>query len=142
MNENPSRQDLLAVAAFASRFEAPDFVVGRYFVGSAVEEGVISMGGWEHSPTVLEWVQALYDHHIIDPECDYTSEENREITRRVFEEDPSMVDSFDLRALRMLLTAIARSDRFCWGSGLYEDAFRLGIAQAATRRLGDLAEEP
>jgi hypothetical protein len=39
----------------------------------------------------------------------------------------------------MLLTAIARSDRFFWGSGLYERAFELGIAQAATRRLGELA---
>ena len=106
--------------------------------GSVGEDGVVSIGWWEHSPAVSEWAQALYDHHIIDPECDYMGEANRELGRQAFEA-PELIGTLELPALRMLMTAIARSDRFDWGSGLYEEAFEKGIAQAATRRLGELA---
>lgn len=137
-SSGPSRQDLLAVAAFADLFDAPGFVAGEWHAPQTRADGMIETGYWMPSEAVAEWSQALYDHHIIDPDSDYLSEANAEFVRRVVD-DPSLVTDLDLTALRRVLTFLARAERHS-GGGWYEPAFASGMAQAATRRLGELAD--
>ena len=86
----PTKHDLLAVAAFADRFDAPDFVVGRDVPGSVDEDGVVHIGWWEHSPTVSGWAQALYEHHVINPQSDYLSGPNRALTHQGYRRRPGL----------------------------------------------------
>jgi len=48
------------------------------------------------------------------------------------------VAGFNLATPRRVLTYLARAERHT-GGGWFEHAFASGMAQAATRRLGDLA---
>lgn len=52
--------------------------------------------------------------------------------------NPSLVAGFNLATPRRVLTYLARAERHT-GGGWFEHAFASGMAQAATRRLGDLA---
>jgi hypothetical protein len=136
---SPSRGDLLAVAAFADRFAAPDFVAGEWHAPLRRADGTIEIGWWSPSGAVAEWSQALYDRNIIDFDSDYLGEENAEFVRRAVE-DASLVAELDLPTLRRVLTFLARAERHTEG-GWYEPAFASGMAQAATRRLGELADD-
>lgn len=137
MSEEPTKSDLAAVAAFTERFEASGFSPGEWVKARKREDGVIVMGWWSASPEVAEWHHALYDHNIIDPDCDYLSESTRELVERLLD-DPSLIAELDLPTVRRVLTCISRTDRFVEGS--LAGAFESGIAQAATRRLGKIAE--
>jgi hypothetical protein len=138
VSEQPTTDDLLAIASFADRFDEPGFVAGEWVSPEPTGPGHLVIGYWMPSETVVQWTEALYDHHIIDPESDYLGEENADSVRRAIH-DPSLVADLDLHALRRVLTFLARAERFSDG-GWYEEAFESGMAQAATRRLGELAD--
>lgn len=136
-DSGPSRGDLLAVASFATQFETPGFVAGTWHLPASRADGVVEIGWWEADPAVVAWEQALYDHHIIDPDSDYLAEDNVAIVKRVIEE-PGLVSDLDLPTLCRVITFLARAERHTEG-GWYDRAFGSGMVQAATRRLGDLA---
>lgn len=138
MSDAPTRADLLAVAAFASRFADPAFTAGQWVAPTTREDGVIQIGWWSSSQTIAEWNQALYDHQIIDPGSDYLDESNVDFVNRSIRE-PGLIADLDLPSLRRVLTFLARAERHAEG-GWYESAFESGMAQAATRRLGEIAE--
>ncbi len=134
----PSAEDLRVFAEFANAFESDDFVAGTPYGEEEVEPGVYTMGGWIPSEIVIQWETALYDHHIIDGNSDYLSPE---FARRMneFAEDLTLLSAADLQTVRTVLTNISRGERFC--DGYLCDAFDRGVAQAATRRLVDLARQ-
>lgn len=133
----PTREDLLAVAAFADQFDAPNFCPGEWHTPEAHEGGVREMGWWEAQPAITMWEQALYEHRIIDPHSDYLGKDNVNLVNAAIK-DPALVDGFDLSALRRALTFLARAERHS-GGGWFEEAFGSGMAQRATRRLGELS---
>lgn len=133
----PNRSDLLAVAALAAAFDAPGFVAGEWKGGDLSEDGSNQMPYWLPSREVAGWEAALYEHHIIDSDSCYLDEDNVQFVARALE-NPSLVTGLDLPALRRLLTFLARAEQHSRG-GWYERAFESGMAQAATRRLGELA---
>jgi len=135
--ETPTRADLLAVAAFATEFDAPDFVVGEWSDPYWGADGV-EIRDWSSSRTVASWEKALYDHHIVDSHSDYRSDENIGFVNAAVA-DASLVVDLDLAALRQVLTYLVRAERHT-GGGWYEHAFASGMAQAATRRLGEIVE--
>ena len=131
-----SGEDLRAVASFDDRFKALGFVSGERVESTTREDGVIVLGWWRPSETVVRWNEALYDHKIIDPDSDYLDGSNVDLVNRTIK-DPSLVDCMDLPTLRHVLTFLARAERHTAG-GWFESAFESGMAQAATRRLGEL----
>lgn len=137
MKTDPSRSDLIAVASFAERFAQPDFSTGEWIAPKPQEDGVIHVGWWSPSQTVAEWGQALYDHQIVDPDSDYLDQSNVDFVNRSIRE-PALIADLDLPSLRRVLTFLARAERHADG-GWYESAFKSGMAQAATRRRGELA---
>ncbi len=130
------RKDLLAFKRFADAFDAEGFHAGRIHTSEEVEPGVHSWPWWEASPVAGEWHQALYDNGIIDPESDYLSVEFAQQMRQ-FEADPTLLSAADLSTVRTVLTNISRGERFC--DGYMASMFDTGVAQAATRRLVELA---
>ena len=137
LSNTPTRDDLVAVAAFANIFARPEFVAGEWVKPFPRDDGVIQLGWWSASETVAEWERALYDHNIIDPDGDYLSEISIEYVNRTIA-DPRVLTGAGLRTLRRALTFLARAERHT-GGGWYERAFASGMAPAATRRLGELA---
>lgn len=138
MSGAPDKVNLLAVAAYAERFAEPAFTPGEWVHPEPREDGVTILGWWDASEAVLAWEQALYDRHIIDPDSDYLGKPSVALVKRALA-DPSLVDGMDLPMLRRVLTFIVRGERHA-GGGWYERAFASGMAQATTRRLGELAE--
>lgn len=137
MGNTPTRDDLLAVAAFANLFARTEFVAGEWVKPSPREDGVIQLGWWSASKTVADWERALYDYKIIDPDSDYLSRASIEYVNRAIADPRALADA-DLPKLRRALTFLARAERHT-GGGWYERAFASGMAQAATKRLGELA---
>lgn len=129
----------MAIAKFADLFAEPDFSPGTTVPMHEVEPGVFTFGWWDASPIAAQWAQALYEHHIIDAESDYLSEATSEM-RAAIHEDISLINHMGLAELRTVITLIARAERHT-GGGPYEHAFSARVAQAATRRLGELAAE-
>lgn len=138
---DPRAADLLAFAPYVEAFEQADFSAGRFHPAEEIEPNTYTWPSWESSPIVSEWHQALYDRHIMDPQSPYLDAQFT-VRMREFEASPSLLSDQDLSTIRTVLTYIARGDRFC--EGLIADMFEKGVAQAATRRLVDLAttEEP
>lgn len=134
----PTSQDLRAVASFGSLFEAPGFVAGQWHEPTTRDDGVIEIGWWDPSEPVSGWSQALYDSNIIDMGSGYLDEDNAEFVTRAID-DPALIADLDLPAVRRALTFLARAERHTEG-GWYDRAFESGMAQAATRRLGQLAD--
>lgn len=134
--ETPTRDDLLAVASFVTQFDAPDFTAGKWHNPHFGPEG-FEVLDWGPSQAVASWEKALYDHHIIDPHSDYLDDSNVGFVNAAVA-NASLVTDLDLDALRRVLTFLARAERHT-GGGWYEHAFESGMAQAATRRLGELA---
>ena len=134
---NPTAHDLLSVACFADKFDAPDFTVGEWHDPVRREDGVVEVGWWSPSEAVHTWEKALYDHHVIDPDSDYLAEDNVALVNAAIK-DPALVADLNLAALRRVLTFLARAERHT-GGGWFESAFESGMAQAATRRLGEFA---
>ena len=126
----------MAVADLATLFEASDFSPGKWHMPETREDGVIEMGWWEAHSAVAVWEQALYDHNIIDADSGYLAEDNVVLVKATIKE-PALVAGFDLTTLRRVLTFLARAERHADG-GWFEEAFLTGMAQAATRRLGEL----
>jgi hypothetical protein len=139
MSGDPGPGDLLAVAAFAVAFEAPDFVAGAWSKPAQFEDGALQMPYWSPSEDVVAWEQALYEHHIIDTDSGYLGDDNVQLVARALD-DPSLVADLDLPTLRRAVTFLVRAERHS-GGGWYEQAFESGMAHAATRRLGELATE-
>ena len=137
MSKRPTKSDLAEVAAFTKRFEAPDFSPGEWVPSKKLRDDIATLPWWKGSPEVNEWNKALYDHNIIDPDSDYMSESAANLINRSMEH-PSLVAELDLPTIRMVLTCISRVERFV--EGTMAEAFHLGLAQAATRRLGDFVE--
>ena len=138
MDEVPTPDDLLAVASFVAQFDAPEFVVGEWHAPTTRDDGVIEIGYWSPSGVVIEWNRALYDHHIIDPGSDYLADDNVALVNAAIA-DPSLIAGLDLDTLQRVLTFLARAERHT-GGDWFEHAFASGMAQAATRRLGKLAD--
>jgi len=132
----PSTDDLRAVAEFAVAFDSPDFLAGEWVLPETRDDGVIVLGWWNPSETVVKWEQALYDRHIIDSESGHMAAENVEFVNKAIE-NPDLLDDAVLQRIRSALTFLARAERHT-GGGWYEKAFATGMAQAATRRLGEL----
>lgn len=136
---NPTITDLRAVAAFAQRFEEPGFSPGEWTTPAALDDGTIQIGWWSPTQVIVEWNEALYDHHIVGPETGYLERSNIDFVHKAIEE-PELLNGLDLPSVRRVLTFLARAERHADG-GWYASAFRSGMAQAATRRLGELASE-
>lgn len=136
MNEAPSREDLAAVASFSSAFAAPGFTPGEWVAPGEIADGFM-FPWYASSEPVSRWHNALYEHHTIDPDSDYLGEANVALVNRVIK-DPALVGDMDLPTLRRVLTFVARAERHT-GGGWFAEAFKTGMAQAATRRLGELA---
>lgn len=134
----PSADDLRAVAEFTVAFEGPDFVAGEWVQPETRDDGVIVLGWWNPSETVGKWEQALYDHHIVDSESGHMAAENVEFVNKAIE-NPDLLRDADLPRIRAVLTFLARAEYHTNG-GWYEKAFATGMAQSATRRLGELGE--
>ena len=136
MSEKPTKSDLAAVAAFTERFEAPGFSPGEWIPPEKQKDGSFTFPWWKESRVVSEWHHMLYDHKIIDPDSGYLDEPNVEFVRRL-NEDPSLIADSDLPTVRRVLTYLARGEHF--DAGTFAEAFKSGLAQAATKRLGELA---
>ena len=138
LSKRPTNSDLAAIAVFAECFEASGFLPGEWINPPPREDGVFVIGWWSPSDVVAKWHKALYDHNIMDPDSDYLGKPNVEFVRRVTD-DPSLITDSDLSSVRRVLTYLARAERHT-GGGPFEEAFGSGMAQAATRRLGELSE--
>ena len=138
LSEKPNDSDLATVAAFAERFEAPGFSPGEWVNPPPREDGVIVFGWWAPSVEVANWQRALYDHQIMDLDSDYLSKSNVAFVKKVID-DPSLIADLDLPTMRRVLTFLVRAERHTEG-GWFEEAFQSGMAQTATRRLGELTE--
>jgi len=132
--ERPTNNDLIAVATFAERFDAPGFSAGEWVPSEKQKDGSYTFPWWRASPAVSEWHRALYDHGIVDPDSGYLDESNVEFVRRLNDE-PSLIANSDLPTVRRVLTYLARGEHF--DAGTFAEAFKSGLAQAATRRLGN-----
>ena len=96
-----------------------------------VEDGVASIGGWVLAAPVHEFVQVVYDLQILYP-FDWSTWLDTE-EGRALKDSPEALEKADLLAVRKLVTAWVRGDRFC-------DGILVGLAQRgelvrATRRL-------
>lgn len=131
--------DLSGFAAFSRAFDEPDFVAGEWAGGGEVEPGLYQMAYWVPCSVVSEWEQTLYHQNVVGPDCDYMSEEFG-AQMREFASDPSLLSASDLQVVRAALTNIVRGERFC--EGYIGEMFDNGVAQAATRRLSELASAP
>lgn len=138
-SEVPTREDLLAVAEFSRVFDRADFSAGSWVSPETRDDGVIIIGWWASNETVSEWEAALYSRHIVDPESDYLSERNVDLVNRMMK-DVTLLDRVQLPELRRVLTFLVRAERHT-GGGWFEEAFTSGMAQAATRRLAELARQ-
>jgi hypothetical protein len=136
--ETPSADDLRAVAEFAVAFDSPDFVAGEWVKPETRDDGVIVLGWRNSSETVGKWEQALYDHHIVDSESGHMASENVEYVNKAIT-NPDLLRDADLGRISTVLTFLMRAEHHT-GGGWYEEAFASGMAQAATRRLGELGE--
>lgn len=134
MNEhsNPSKEDLASFQRFVDAFEAEGFVAGEWAKMREIEPGVFQLGYWVDSPIVNEWVQAIYDRHVLDGRGRHMSYSTFEMAR-AFSRDPVLLETADLDSIRLVLTRTVRGERFC--EGIIEGTFLDGMAQAATRRL-------
>jgi len=121
MSERPSSDDLLAIAAFAVAFDSPDFVAGEWVEPETRDDGVMVLGWWNPSETIVEWEQALYDHHIMDPNSDCLAHENVEYANKAIE-DPGLLAAADLQRVRTALTFLARAERHTGGGWYLREA--------------------
>ena len=130
--------ELLSVAEFVDVFDSVDFVAGEWTKPNLRLDGVIEIGYWTPSDCVMRWEKAIYDRHLVDPDSGYLSEQ---FSRRMqdYTRDPSRLLEADLATVRTVLTNVVRGERFC--DGYMADMFESGVAQAATRRLVQLAEQ-
>jgi len=135
MSKRPTKSDLAAVAAFSELFDAPGFSPGEWVPSEKQKNGSYTFPWWNGSQVVNEWLQALYDHNIIDPDSGYMEESHAEFMLRLKEDSSPIADS-DLATVRRVLTYVVRADRFV--EGTLAEAFHSGVAQTATRRLGEL----
>lgn len=132
----PSREDLLAVSAFADVFERPGFVAGAWRHPGPGPDGVAQMSYWEPEPEVQRWHDALYGRGIVLRDHEWDSALQREEMAR-YEAHPAALEEADLDTVRRVLTTISRADRF--NEGYLGSMFEAGVAQGATRRLASLA---
>jgi len=134
----PTRDDLRSFAAFTERFAEPGFVAGAWTLPEKRDDGAIVVGWWSSSQVINDWNQALYDRNIIDEDSNYLSVANVAFFNRSIA-DPSILSTIGLARLRRALTFLARAEWHSEGEW-YEQAFESGLAQAATRRLSELAD--
>jgi hypothetical protein len=132
----PSREDLLAVLAYARSFDEPDFVGGEWVSPPPDDDGVTMLGYWLPSGDVVRWQAALCEHHIVLP-FDWTAASWRRQMRR-YTVDSSLLEQVSLLTIRKVLTTLVRAERFCEGS--LAGAIEHRVPQAAMRRLGELTE--
>lgn len=137
MSDAPSKDELLSMAEFVTAFESADFVAGEWISAVMCPDGIMQVGRWSPSDCVMRWEQAIYDRHLVDPDSDYLSGQFS-MRMQSYMRDSSLVMEADLDVVRTVLTNIVRGDRFC--DGYMADMFETGVAQAATRRLVELAD--
>lgn len=130
MNEEPTREDLLAVLAYARRFDETDFVAGEWVSPETREGGALQVGYWRPSEDVARWQAALYEHQVV-LKFDWTDPEWTRQMRR-YAGDQSLLEGARLLTIRKVLTTLVRADRFC--EGTFAQAFERGVPQAAMRR--------
>jgi hypothetical protein len=136
-SEEPSTDGLAAMGEFATAFEAEGFAAGEWTSPERQEDGAIQLCYWSPSEQVILWEQAVYDLHIVDSSSDYMGEDMGHLLQQ-FQQDPSLLLASDLATVRAVVTNIVRGERFC--DGYMAGMFESGVAQAATRRLGQLAQ--
>lgn len=112
MSDGPTREDLLAVAAFAPALEGQD----------------------AHA-SIQEWNEALYEYRIAP--VPYTG--IHWLTMLQIADDLSLVECADLDRVRAMMTFISRAERFA--GGWLDWAADTGVAAALSRRLGELAKQ-
>ncbi len=135
---DPNKQDLESFQRFVDAFGSEGFIAGEWAKMKEVRPGVFQLGYWVASRIVGEWIQAIYQHNIIDTRGNHFSDEASGLAHD-FSCDPRLLDTADLGSVRLALTRAVRGDRFC--EGIIADTFRDGMAQAATRRLVALGME-
>lgn len=131
----PTVADLRAVAAFTEALTLSALVVGTWHGGVPEREGASIQWPWvQYTPVVNEWVDSLYEHHVV---VDY-GEPGWDERMQAFAVDPGRLRSADLLTVRKVLTTVVRRERFC--DGAIESSFETGLVQAAMVRLRVLAE--
>jgi len=132
---DPTAADLRAVAAFKEALSRPDLLVGTWHGGVPEHEGGPIQWPWvQYGSVVSEWVDALYEHHVV---VDY-GEPGWDERMQAFATDPTRMQAADLLTVRKVLTTVVRRERFCDGS--IQSAFGTGLVQAAMLRLRELAD--
>lgn len=138
MTDAPAKENLRSMTEFADAFDSPDFVAGEWTSPVVRPDGVIEVGYWMAGDCVMRWEQAVYDRQVVDPDSAYLSERfSRQMDSYIH--DPSRLREADLATVRTVITNVVRGERFC--EGYMAEMFECGVAQAATRRLVELAEE-
>jgi hypothetical protein len=131
----PTREALIALGAWAPRFEAPDFRVGDWEGGVADAEGVIQMPFMSWSADVERFVDEVGRNGLVRPfdwmRWAQTPQGHDLLT------NADAVAAASAADLVRVLTTIVRAERF--GEGEIESAFERGIVQACARRAGELA---
>lgn len=131
----PTREALIALAAWLPRFESPDFRVGDWEGGEADAQGVIQMPYMAWSEEVDRLVDELGRNGLVRP-FDWMAWTSTPRGYELVTESEAVADASAADLVR-ILTAIVRSERF--GEGQIEAAFDRGVLQACARRAGELA---
>jgi hypothetical protein len=130
--DEPNAFDLRAVAAYGQLFEQPGFDPGGWLEDDASDLGLLT---WRPSEPVLAWLKAIEEHRLL-LSFDWTSVRWSRRMRR-YREDPSALQSADLRSVRKVLTTVAHGSRH--SDGLLQAMFESGVVQASLRRLNELS---
>jgi hypothetical protein len=131
------RQRLDLLARHLATFEAPGFSFGAWRPSWTDRDGVIHLGWYEFSPEADAFLTDVRRGGWVTP-FDWgawlATSEGRSLST-----DPDAIAIADAAALRRLLTALVRGERF--GDGTLASAHERGILTAVMRRAGELARE-
>jgi hypothetical protein len=128
----PTREDLLAVAALLPAIVRVEAAPGEWRGGEPTTDGAIQMPYFDYVPDVSSLITALYQRNITLV-FDWGAWQYE--ARRFLDEDALKTAS--LEEVRRLLTLHVRKDRFV--EGHLGGMVRCGHIAALLRRLGELA---
>ena len=131
----PSRKDIAAIVALLPAMEAADYEFGHYDPMRQDEKGYWIWPAFRTPELTKQWIQALWDHHMVDCEFDAGS---WGMEAKRYGEHPEAVALADFTTIRQLLTYHIRADRFVEGHLL--GAWCNGHLLAVMRRLAELHE--
>ena len=130
----PTREALIALAAWSKRFEAADFRVGDWEGGAADADGVIQMPFMTWSADVERFVDEVDRNGLVRP-FDWMAWADTPLGHELIT-NADVITTASAADLVRVLTTIIRAERF--GEGHIEAAFERGIVQACALRAREL----